>query len=79
MDELPLDLIRSGERVFATLHYCAPCPEEAVAIGVKDMTLPAPGAEDQWSELMTHTATPEVGKHWTDTGVGESPGLRRVR
>ncbi|MGW4047601.1 hypothetical protein [Streptomyces sp. NPDC004721] len=32
------------------------------------MTLPVPGAEDQWGELLIHTATPEVGKQWTDTG-----------
>ncbi|MFJ2732868.1 tyrosine-type recombinase/integrase [Streptomyces sp. NPDC087317] len=62
---------RGGKRLhafFATLYYCGPRPEEAVAIRVKDVTLPAPGAEDQWSELLIHTATPEVGKQWTDTG-----------
>ncbi|MFJ3244276.1 tyrosine-type recombinase/integrase [Streptomyces sp. NPDC086782] len=62
---------RGGKRLhafFATLYYCGPRPEEAVAIRVKDVTLPVPGAEDQWSELLIHTATPEVGKQWTDTG-----------
>ncbi|MGW4041817.1 hypothetical protein [Streptomyces sp. NPDC004721] len=55
-------------RFFATLYYCGPRPEEAVAVRVKDVTLPVPGAEDQWGELLIHTATPEVGKQWTDTG-----------
>lgn len=62
---------RGGRRLhafFATLYYCGPRPEEAVAMWVKGVTLPAPGAEDQWSELLIHTATPEVGKQWTDTG-----------
>ncbi|MEU6004482.1 hypothetical protein [Streptomyces sp. NPDC047453] len=62
---------RGGRRLhafFATLYYCGPRPEEAVAIRVKDVTLPDPGAEDQWSELLFHSATPEVGKQWTDTG-----------
>ncbi|MEH0470317.1 hypothetical protein QA943_15885 [Streptomyces sp. B21-097] len=27
-----------------------------------------PAAGDQWCELLIHTATPEVGKQWTDTG-----------
>ncbi|MFB6961641.1 hypothetical protein ACFCYB_32775 [Streptomyces sp. NPDC056309] len=31
---------------------------------MKDVTLPAPGVEDQCSELLIHTATPEVGKQW---------------
>ncbi|MES4890253.1 hypothetical protein [Streptomyces sp. NPDC096012] len=39
---------------------------------VQDVTLPGPDAADQWSELLIHTATPEigrrVGKQWTDTG-----------
>lgn len=35
---------------------------------VEDVTLPEPEAEDQWCELLIHTATPEVGKQWTDTG-----------
>lgn len=35
---------------------------------VKDVTLPALGADDQWCELLIHTATPEVGKQWTDSG-----------
>ncbi|MFD7473702.1 hypothetical protein ACFV8Z_16280 [Streptomyces sp. NPDC059837] len=25
-------------------------------------------AGDQWCELLIHTATPEIGKQWTDTG-----------
>ncbi|MER5856226.1 site-specific integrase [Streptomyces sp900105245] len=62
---------RGGRRLhafFATLYYCGPRPEEAVAMRVEDVTLPHPDAEDQWCELLFHTATPEVGKQWTDTG-----------
>ncbi|MFJ3334180.1 hypothetical protein [Streptomyces sp. NPDC086766] len=46
---------------FATLYYCGPRPEEAVAMRVEDVTLPGPDADDQWCELLIHTATPEVG------------------
>jgi integrase len=62
---------RGGRRLhafFATLYYCGPRPEEAMALRVEDVTLPPPGADDQWCELLIHTATPEVGKQWTDTG-----------
>ncbi|MCX4739099.1 site-specific integrase [Streptomyces antibioticus] len=62
---------RGGKRLhafFATLYYCALRSEEAVAMRVQDVTLPAAGAGDQWCELLIHTATPEVGKQWTDTG-----------
>ncbi|RSM98906.1 mobile element protein [Streptomyces sp. WAC 01325] len=62
---------RGGKRLhafFATLYYCGPRPEEAVAMRVRDVSLPDIDADDQWCELMIHTATPEVGKQWTDTG-----------
>lgn len=62
---------RGGPRLhafFATMYYAGPRPEEAVAMRVRDVTLPDADAEDQWSELLFHTATPEVGKQWTDTG-----------
>ncbi|MFK4108297.1 tyrosine-type recombinase/integrase [Streptomyces sp. NPDC002176] len=62
---------RGGKRLhafFATLYYCGPRPEEAVAMRVEDVTLPDPDSRDQWCELLIHTATPEVGKQWTDTG-----------
>ncbi|MGW6909526.1 tyrosine-type recombinase/integrase [Streptomyces sp. NPDC054940] len=62
---------RGGERLhafFATLYYCGPRPEEAVAMRVEDVSLPELDADDQWCELLIHTATPEVGKQWTDTG-----------
>ncbi|MFC8675651.1 hypothetical protein ACFUEN_23620 [Streptomyces griseorubiginosus] len=62
---------RGGKRLhafFATLYYCGPRPEEAVAMHVRDVHLPDVDAADQWCELMIHTATPEVGKQWTDTG-----------
>lgn len=51
----------------ATL-YCGPRPENAVAMRVEDVTLPVPGADDQWCEPLIHTATLEVGKQWTVTG-----------
>ncbi|MBE1597371.1 integrase [Streptomyces stelliscabiei] len=62
---------RGGQRLhafFATLYYCALRPEEAIAMRVQDVTLPGPDGGDQWCELLSHTATPEVGKQWTDTG-----------
>ncbi|MEV5517058.1 hypothetical protein AB0L50_29815 [Streptomyces flaveolus] len=48
---------RGGRRLhafFATLCYCGPRPEEAVAMRVEDVTLPEPDAEDQWCELLIH-------------------------
>ncbi|MGW5736868.1 MULTISPECIES: tyrosine-type recombinase/integrase [Streptomyces] len=63
---------RGGKRLhafFAALYYCGPRPEEAVAIRVADVKLPEDDADDQWCELLIHTATPEVGKQWTDTGA----------
>ncbi|WP_242620641.1 site-specific integrase [Streptomyces sp. BK239] len=62
---------RGGKRLhalFATLYYCALRPEEAVAMRVQDVTLPDPDVRAQWCELLIRTATPEVGKQWTDTG-----------
>ncbi|MDT0342817.1 tyrosine-type recombinase/integrase [Streptomyces litchfieldiae] len=62
---------RGGERLhafFATLYYAGARPEEVVAIRVSDIRLPDEEAEDQWGELPLHTATPEVGKQWTDSG-----------
>lgn len=62
---------RGGQRphaFFAPLYYCALRPEEAVAMRVQDVTLPSLDAGDQWCELLIHTATPEIGKQWTDTG-----------
>ncbi|GGO81065.1 tyrosine-type recombinase/integrase [Wenjunlia tyrosinilytica] len=62
---------RGGPRLhafFATLYYAGPRPEEAVAMRVRDVTLPDADAEEQWGELLLHTAQPEVGKQWTDTG-----------
>ncbi|MFE5922995.1 hypothetical protein [Streptomyces sp. NPDC056468] len=46
---------RGGPRLhafFATLHYCGPWPEEAVAMRVEDVILPGPDAEGQWCELL---------------------------
>lgn len=58
---------RGGPRLhafFATLYYAGLRPEEAVALLVRDAHLP----EEGWGELLIHTATPEVGKQWTDSG-----------
>ncbi|MFG2117782.1 hypothetical protein [Streptomyces sp. NPDC048710] len=33
---------------------------------MKDVTLPGPDADDQWCELLIHTATPEIGKQLDD-------------
>ncbi|MFF3454280.1 tyrosine-type recombinase/integrase [Streptomyces sp. NPDC002730] len=71
---------RGGPRLhafFATLYYAGSRPEEVVAMYVRDVTLPDEGDEDQWGELAFHTARPEVGKQWTDTGeIHEKRGLK---
>ncbi|MEU4092991.1 tyrosine-type recombinase/integrase [Streptomyces sp. NPDC026673] len=71
---------RGGKRLhafFATLYYAGPRPEEVVAMRVGDVRLPAESAEDQWCELLFHTAQPEVGKNWTDDGeIHEERGLK---
>ncbi|MFJ2895891.1 tyrosine-type recombinase/integrase [Streptomyces sp. NPDC087218] len=71
---------RGGRRLhafFATMYYAGARPEEVVAIDVGDVRLPDADAEDQWGELLLHTAHPEVGKQWTDTGeVREQRGLK---
>ncbi|WP_228081870.1 tyrosine-type recombinase/integrase [Streptomyces profundus] len=62
---------RGGPRLhafFATLYYAAARPEEAVALRVADIRLPTQDAPNGWGELVLHTATPEVGGQWTDTG-----------
>ncbi|MET7797072.1 tyrosine-type recombinase/integrase [Streptomyces decoyicus] len=62
---------------FATMYYAGPRPEEAVAMSVLDVQLPGEDDEDQWGELLLHTARPEVGKQWTDTGeVHDERGLK---
>ncbi|WP_326723033.1 MULTISPECIES: hypothetical protein [unclassified Streptomyces] len=71
---------RGGKRLhalFATMYYAGPRPEEVVAMDVADVRLPAEDAEDQWCELLFHTAQPEVGKNWTDDGeIHEERGLK---
>ncbi|MFE7596302.1 tyrosine-type recombinase/integrase [Streptomyces sp. NPDC057494] len=71
---------RGGRRLhtfFATMYYAGARPEEVVAIDVGDVRLPDVDADDQWGELLLHTAHPEVGKQWTDTGeVREQRGLK---
>ncbi|SOE13685.1 Phage integrase family protein [Streptomyces sp. 2323.1] len=71
---------RGGQRLhtfFATMYYAGARPEEVVAIDVGDVRLPDADAYDQWGELLLHTAHPEVGKQWTNTGeVREERGLK---
>ncbi|MFE1909349.1 tyrosine-type recombinase/integrase [Streptomyces gardneri] len=71
---------RGGRRLhtfFAAMYYAGARPEEVVAIDVGDVRLPDADADDQWGELLLHTAHPEVGKQWTDTGeVREQRGLK---
>ncbi|MCD2466800.1 tyrosine-type recombinase/integrase [Streptomyces sp. MBT42] len=71
---------RGGRRLhtfFAAMYYAGARPEEVVAIVVGDVRLPDAGADDQWGELLLHTAHPEVGKQWTSTGeVREHRGLK---
>ncbi|MFD3845248.1 tyrosine-type recombinase/integrase [Streptomyces microflavus] len=71
---------RGGPRLhafFAVLYYAGPRPEEAVAMRVQDVQLPQVDDADQWCELLLHTAQPEVGKNWTDTGaIHEERGLK---
>ncbi|MEV7170763.1 site-specific integrase [Streptomyces sp. NPDC093224] len=71
---------RGGQRLhafFATMYYAGARPEEVVALKVADVRLPGPDADDQWGELLIHTAQPEVGRQWTDTGeVRELRGLK---
>ncbi|TJZ55867.1 site-specific integrase [Streptomyces piniterrae] len=71
---------RGGKRLhafFATMYYAGPRPEEAVAMDAADVRLPAEDAEDQWCELLFHTAQPEVGRNWTDDGeIHEERGLK---
>ncbi|MFF3747730.1 tyrosine-type recombinase/integrase [Streptomyces kronopolitis] len=71
---------RGGRRLhtfFATMYYAGARPEEVVAIDVGDVRLPDADSDDQWGELLLHTAHPEVGKQWTDTGeVREERGLK---
>jgi hypothetical protein len=44
---------------------------------VLDARLPAEDDEDQWGELLFHTAQPEAGRRWADTGkVHEERGLK---
>ncbi|MFF9840375.1 tyrosine-type recombinase/integrase [Streptomyces sp. NPDC013740] len=71
---------RGGRRLhtfFAAMYYAGARPEEVVAIDVGDVRLPDADADDQWGELLLHTAHPEVGKQWTNTGeVREQRGLK---
>ncbi|MEU6866854.1 hypothetical protein ABZ924_26950 [Streptomyces sp. NPDC046876] len=57
---------RGGSRLhafFAAMYYAGPRPEGAVAMQVVDVRLPGAGDDDQWGELLIHSARPEVGKH----------------
>ncbi|WP_405195005.1 tyrosine-type recombinase/integrase [Streptomyces anulatus] len=62
---------RSGRRLqafFATLYFTGLRPEEAVALRVSDLVLPASGV-GQWADIVVHTAEPEIGRTWTDSGT----------
>nr|WP_241266220.1 hypothetical protein [Streptomyces boncukensis] len=71
---------RGGRRLhayFSTVYYTGPRPEEAAAMYADDVTIPPEDAEDQWSDLLFHTAQPEVGGNWTDDGeLREERGLK---
>ncbi|MGK5627299.1 tyrosine-type recombinase/integrase [Streptomyces sp. URMC 123] len=71
---------RGGRRLhayFATIYYTGPRPEEAAALYVDDFLLPPEDAEDQWCDVVIHTAIPEVGRNWTDDGeIHEERGLK---
>ncbi|GGP84058.1 tyrosine-type recombinase/integrase [Streptomyces sindenensis] len=65
------DRPRSGQRLqafFATLYFTGLRPEEAVALRVSDLVLPASGV-GQWADIVVHTAEPEIGRTWTDSGT----------
>ncbi|WP_405840169.1 tyrosine-type recombinase/integrase [Streptomyces sp. NBC_01518] len=65
------DQPRSGRRLhafFATLYFTGLRPEEAVALHVSDLVMPASG-ESRWAEIVVHTAEPEIGRTWTDSGT----------
>jgi integrase len=62
---------RSGPRLhafFATLYFTGLRPEEAVALRVSDLVVPASG-EGQWADIVVHAAEPEIGRTWTDSGT----------
>jgi integrase len=62
---------RSGRRLhafFATLYFTGLRPEEAVALRVSDLVVPASG-EGQWADIVVHAAEPEIGRTWTDNGT----------
>lgn len=58
---------RSGRKLhafFALLYYAGLRPEEAVALHVRDLTLPAAG----WGEILVSESRSEAGSRWTDSG-----------
>jgi integrase len=62
----------SGPRLvafFGCMYYSALRPEEAVNVRVQWLDLPPAGAGDAWGWMLLQGATPEVDKHWTDSGV----------
>ncbi len=50
---------------FAVLYFAGLRPEEAVALRVKDLTLPDDGS---WGEITVYSPQPHVGSAWTDSG-----------
>jgi len=63
----------SGPRLvafFGLMYYAALRPEEAIHLAADDMSLPAPGPDedDAWGMLYLHGASPDTGREWTDDG-----------
>jgi len=56
---------RRKHAFLATLYYAGLRPEEAAALKVRDLTLPAAG----WGEILVPLARPEAGSNWTDSGT----------
>jgi integrase len=58
---------RSGKKLhafFALLYFAGLRPEEAVALTVRDLSLPAEG----WGEILVSVSRSEAGSRWTDSG-----------
>jgi integrase len=59
---------RSGKRMvafFGCIYFAALRPEEAVELRRRNLDLPAEG----WGWINLERASPEVDKHWSDSGV----------
>jgi integrase len=67
---------RSGPALvafFGLMYYAALRPEEATMLRKQDLSLPEKG----WGDIHLHSATPEIGGEWTDSGRrSEQRGLK---